>query len=59
VTYRIDGASYNINFDNPDSVSSGVKTIELDGVKLPDDRVELQPGSGDHVVLVVLGSPET
>ena len=55
MTLRISGAEYRIEVENPNGVSRGVRSLELDGQPLAEGRVRLEAGSGRHVVRVVLG----
>src|SRR5688572_16691061 len=55
VTLRIDGAEYAIEVDNSVRSGCGVVSIAVDGEAASDGRVHLEPGTGRHVVQVVLG----
>ncbi|HEV3214187.1 MAG TPA: glucoamylase family protein [Vicinamibacterales bacterium] len=55
VTLRLQNAEYRIAVENPKGVNRGVQSVSLEGRALEDRRVPLQPGSGAHAVLVVLG----
>jgi cyclic beta-1,2-glucan synthetase len=56
VTLRIDGAEYAIEVDNNDRSGCGVVSVAVDGAPAADGRVHLEPGTGRHVVQVVLGN---
>ena len=56
VTYRVDGAEYVIDVDNPGGAGSGVRSLSLDGDLVDGGTILLQPGSGRHNVKLVLGS---
>lgn len=49
------GATYEINVKNPNHVSSGVKQIKVNGVKLEGNIITPQKGKGPHKVEVILG----
>ena len=55
MTVRISGAEYRIEVENPNGVSRGVRSLELDGELVADGRVRLEAGSGRHLIRVVLG----
>jgi cyclic beta-1,2-glucan synthetase len=55
VTFRIRGAEYRIEIDNPDKLSRGVRSVDLDGKSIEGGGIRLEPGSGRHLVRVVLG----
>jgi cyclic beta-1,2-glucan synthetase len=55
VTLRLQNAEYRITVENPKGVNRGVQSVSLEGRAIEDKRVPLQPGSGAHAVLVVLG----
>ena len=50
---RLPGAEYRIVVENPEGVSRGVRTLEVDGQ--PSDAIELERAVGAHQVRVVLG----
>jgi cellobiose phosphorylase len=52
---RMSGTEYQIHVANPQGVSRGVKSIELDGRLVPDEIVAIAPHSGPHIIFVVLG----
>ena len=56
VTLRIEGAEYAIEVDNSGRAGCGVASITVDGTAAAEGRVRIEPGSGRHVVRVVLGS---
>jgi cyclic beta-1,2-glucan synthetase len=55
VTLHIEGAEYAIEVDNSGGSGCGVASVAVDGMLVGDGRVHLAPGSGRHVVQVVLG----
>jgi cellobiose phosphorylase len=55
VTLRLQNAEYRIAVENPKGVNRGVQSISLEGRATEDRRVRLQPDSGTHAVLVVMG----
>ncbi len=57
VRYRHGQAVYWIEVRNPESVSSGVAWIEIDGRRLDDDWIHLEPGAVKHRVQVRMGEP--
>ena len=56
LTYRIAGAEYVIEVENPEGTGSGVRSLAVDGDAVDGGKIVLVPGSGRHVVHVVLGS---
>ena len=56
VTYRIRGAEYLIDVENPDGAGWGVRSLSLDGNLIDGGAFLLEPGSGRHAVRVILGS---
>jgi cellobiose phosphorylase len=56
ITYRVNGAVYEIRVENSQRVSSGVARIDLDGVPCSRGRVPLDHEGEAHQVLVVMGS---
>jgi cellobiose phosphorylase len=56
ITYRYRNAVYNIVIKNPDSISSGVSHIIVDGRISSDGCIELSP-DGEHNVEVIMGMP--
>jgi cyclic beta-1,2-glucan synthetase len=55
VTLRIPGAEYRIEIENPDRLSRGVRSVDLDGKNVEGGRIHLESASGRHFVRVVLG----
>jgi cyclic beta-1,2-glucan synthetase len=55
VTLRLQNAEYRIAVENPKGVNRGVQSISLEGRATEERRVRLQPDSGTHAVLVVMG----
>jgi len=57
VRYRHGATDYEINVENPHSVTGGVARIDLDGVRLenPEQGIELRDDGEAHRVKVVLG----
>lgn len=53
--YQNGESVYEIKIENPDHVSSGVVSIELDGEKLETDFISLESGEGIHIVHVRMG----
>ena len=56
VTRRFRGAVYEIEVENPDHVSRGVRSLTLDGSPLAGNRVPALADGGKHQVRVVLGA---
>ena len=56
VTYRIPGAEYVIDIENPDRTGCGVLSLAVDGNAVDGGTILLVPNSGQHLVRVVLGS---
>ncbi len=59
LSYRHRTARYEIAIQNPQHVSRGIASLELDGVRLPEgvDVIELRDDGAVHRVQLVLGSP--
>jgi cellobiose phosphorylase len=55
VTRRFRGATYRIRIHNPEHVSKGVRSIEVDGEPLSGSVVPPFPLGGEHVVEVTMG----
>jgi len=55
--YRYHGTAYEILVENPEKVSTGVVSVELDGVALPSKWISLVDDGGQHKVRVRLGHP--
>ena len=53
--YRYRNTRYEIAVENPENVSSGVVSLELDGVPLSDKWISLVDDGGSHQVRVRLG----
>lgn len=53
--YRYRGSRYEISVENPENVSSGVVSLELDGAPLSEKWVPLVDDGGSHTVRVQLG----
>jgi cellobiose phosphorylase len=53
--YRYRNTQYEIAVENPENVSSGVVSLELDGVPLSDKWINLVDDGGTHRVRVQLG----
>lgn len=47
--------TYQISIENPDKVSTGVKEIILDGMKVPSNEISLANDAITHQVTVILG----
>jgi cyclic beta-1,2-glucan synthetase len=56
MTWRVDGATYEIEVENPDRVCEGVAEVLLDGTPCDPQRVPLLADGQTHVVRVTLGS---
>jgi cyclic beta-1,2-glucan synthetase len=57
LSYRHEDTSYEITVNNPDGVSNGVVSIELDGVLRPGaDGIPLLHDGNKHQVLVTMGA---
>ena len=55
VTRKFRGASYRIEISNPDRVSSGVKSVELNGKVIEDSLIPLCEAGSKNLVRVILG----
>ncbi len=57
ISYRHRTARYEILIENPQHVSGGIASLELDGVRLADgvDSIELIDDGGEHRVQITLG----
>jgi cyclic beta-1,2-glucan synthetase len=55
ITYRKGGARYHISVENPDGVSRGVRSIEMDGVLLPLNEAPLVDDGRAHEIRLTLG----
>ena len=56
ITYRHKTATYHIKIENSHGISSGSAEIELDGVMLLSNRIELLDDEKTHNVRVILGA---
>jgi cyclic beta-1,2-glucan synthetase len=56
MTWRVDGATYEIEVENPDRVCEGVAEVLLDGTPCDPERIALLADGRTHVVRVMLGS---
>ncbi|MBE0475929.1 MAG: hypothetical protein IBX62_02385 [Coriobacteriia bacterium] len=54
MTYRWRGTTYRIEVANPRGVNRGVARVEVDGAVVPEHRVPLREGDGEHHVVVTL-----
>jgi cellobiose phosphorylase len=59
MTYRFGSATYRIVVDNSAGTGRGVRSVELDGQRLPNDTVPLSDDSRTHSVRVQLGLRES
>jgi cyclic beta-1,2-glucan synthetase len=59
IQFRYHSARYDIRVENPDGVSRGIASMELDGMRLPGSQalVPLADDGAIHRVRVVLGDP--
>ncbi len=55
IDYRNGRCSYQIDVQNPDRVSRGVREVALDDVLIPDGRIPLKDDGGTHSVRIRLG----
>jgi cyclic beta-1,2-glucan synthetase len=57
VSYRHESTLYEIQFENPNHVSRGILSVELDGATVPstDSSLELRDDQKNHKVKVVMG----
>ncbi|MDE6692211.1 MAG: glycosyl transferase, partial [Muribaculaceae bacterium] len=55
VNRRFRDADYEIRIENPEHVNKGVKSVTLNGKKLPDNKVPTQPAGTKNTVVVTLG----
>jgi cyclic beta-1,2-glucan glucanotransferase len=58
IMLRLPGAEYVIEVENRSGAGRGVLSLELDGQAVDEGRVRLEPGTGRHVVRVVLGKTD-
>jgi len=54
--HKIISTTYEIQFENPNHVSQGIKQIELDGLLVGNEMFELKDDHKNHVVKVTLGA---
>jgi cyclic beta-1,2-glucan synthetase len=55
ITWRAGTALYCIHVDNRESVNQGVEYIEMDGERLPDNKIPLTDDSRRHEIIVIMG----
>jgi cellobiose phosphorylase len=55
ITYRYGDTTYEIQVENPDGVSRGVREVRMDGELLSDRRIPLEKDGQSHTVQVVMG----
>ncbi len=55
VKYRYRGSFYDITVDNPEHVSQGVVSVEVDGASVEEKVIALRDDGQPHTVLVRLG----
>ena len=55
VRRRFRGSNYEITFKNPGGVSSGVKSVMLDGEKIEGNLLPSPQKGQSHQVIVILG----
>jgi cyclic beta-1,2-glucan synthetase len=55
ITYRYHSSVYHIVVENPDGVEKGVRQVEIDGVAVQGNAIDLQDDGARHAVRVVLG----
>jgi cellobiose phosphorylase len=55
IAYRIHGSLYQIHVENPASVNSGVRQVEIDGEMLPGGEIPLLNDGKQHTVRVWMG----
>jgi len=58
IIYRYKSTTYQIKVENPHAVSGGTISIEMDGIKLAINRIELADDGETHAVRIVLGGGE-
>jgi len=56
ICYNYKSSTYHIVVDNPQGVSKGVRTVLLDGQKLPDGKIRLADDGIRHEVRVIMGT---
>jgi cyclic beta-1,2-glucan synthetase len=57
VRYRFGKTSLHIEVQNPDGVSSGVRTVRFDGQMMMHGDIPLSDDGGEHEAVVVMGDP--
>jgi cellobiose phosphorylase len=57
ILFRHGTARYEILIENPHRVGHGVARIELDGIRLATDHIELADDDRTHEIRVTLGVP--
>ncbi len=57
LTFRRGGTTYRLEVVNPEGVSHGVRSVEIDGRPAPDLSVTMAPDGLVHAVRVVMGRP--
>jgi cyclic beta-1,2-glucan synthetase len=55
ISFRYHSSRYEIEVENPEAVSRGVRSIELDGVSVGSEAVPLRDDGATHRVRIVLG----
>ena len=55
---RFGATSYEIEVENPDSVSCGVRRVVIDGEEVAGGEIPLLDDGGEHMVKVVMGTPD-
>jgi cellobiose phosphorylase len=55
LTYRYQGIRYEIEVDNPEGVSQGIKWIKLNGEVQPENFIPWQTDGDTHTVQVMMG----
>jgi cyclic beta-1,2-glucan synthetase len=56
ITYGRGTTQYHIRVENPENVSRGVLSVELDGVLLPQNEIQLKSDDSPHEIHIVLGN---
>ena len=59
IEYRHGGTTYDIRVENPHGVSTGVASVALDGVVMPDGAIPLLDDGAHRTVEIVMASAET
>jgi cellobiose phosphorylase len=55
ITWRHNGATYQIEVSNPDRVWTGVVRAEIDGTLVDHRAIPLTGGDGTHLVRITMG----